>query len=156
MVISENQVCVKKAISKMLKSVVVIFETGDFKFFLQKSRMPILAINSPALDLVKILPANGLLILNFDEAITKEIKKESKARVLTYGFLEGADFSASDINFSYEGANFKISHQGNIVPFWLKNVSKKEQISDFLIAVCVGTAQGINLVKISQIFKNKK
>ncbi|MBL7150078.1 MAG: hypothetical protein ISS84_00380 [Candidatus Pacebacteria bacterium] len=118
--------------------------------------------------LARILPSQGYLILNFDDETVREIgdelrlssrfanarvKDETNLQELTFGFQEGADFRATDINLN-SGTNFKINHKGNIVPIWLEKLFGKEQIYASLSAVSIGVIFDLNLVEISQLLKN--
>jgi len=104
------------------------------------------------IKLAKILPAQGFLILNFDDETAREIKTETIAHSLTFGFQEGADFRASDIKLN-TGVNFKINYKGNIVPVWLEKLFGKEQIYSALAAASCGVIFDLNLVEISQALK---
>jgi len=141
----------------------------DLSFFVEKSQLPILVITEigeipqEIRKLTKILPAQGYLILNFDNEAIRGIKFETSAQLLTFGFEDsnlpfsrppGVDLRASDININLRGANFKINYKGNIVPFWLERIFSKEQIDSVLAAVSVGVVFGLNLVEISQTLKN--
>jgi len=107
-------------------------------------------------EIIKIIPDNkSFLVLNFDDDIVKKIKNEKTENVLTFGFREQADFQATDINLD-EGTNFKISHMGNIVPFWLQKPCERGCIYTTLAAVAIGIIFGLNLVEISQSIKNYK
>lgn len=166
-----------KAISKILENKkILIFESVVSNFFLKKSKLPILVITgtenkeeiSQIEKLAKIIPVKGFLVLNFDNEIIREIKNETIANFLTYGFYKNADLQVSDLNISSEGVNpvrnrsisngvnFKINYQGNIVPFWLKNIFGKEQIYNILPAIAVGLIMNMNLVEISQILRDYK
>ena len=148
-------------------------EVEKFIFFLKKSKLPILVVTHmgdipPDKDffaaerenivqirkLAENLPRRGFLILNFDDETVRELKNKSHARSLTYGFQERADFRVSDININLNGTNFKINYEGNIIPFWLKNLFGKEQIYSALAAASVGVVKGINLVETSQSLRN--
>lgn len=150
-------------------------DVKTFSFLLGKSRLPILVVThlgeipsdklffagdkketSQIRKLVKILPARGFLILNFDDESAREIKSETRASSLTYGFQKRADLQASDINVNSDGTNFKINYQGNIIPFWLQNLFGKEQIYSALSAISVGVMQDINLVEISQLLGTRE
>lgn len=150
-------------------------EIEKFSFLLKKSQLPILVVTHigdiPAdkdffagdrgetlqiRKLAKILPDRAFLILNFDDETVREIENESLARSLTYGFQERANFRASDINLNLTGTNFKVNYEGNIVPFWLKNLFGKEQIYSALTAICLGVVKNINLVEISQALGSYK
>jgi len=163
------------------KKDVLVFESdlskpGDidkFSFYLKKSKLPILIITNTgkiSLDrlsfqgnekevmkikeLAKILPANGFLILNFDDEAVQSVAKETKAHILTYGFQEKASIKVSDVNVDKEKTNFKISIEGNIVPFWIKNLFGKEYIYSIMAAISLGKIKNMNLVSISQNFQN--
>jgi len=115
--------------------------------------------------LAKILPTRGYLILNFDDETVREIKDETNLKELTFGLQEGADFRATDIKLN-TGINFKINYKGNIVPVWLaptpigdrqtweRSLAVKEQIYSALSAAAVGIIFNLNLIEISQTFKN--
>ncbi len=89
------------------------------------------------------------LILNFDNNNTRRFKEKTPAKILTFGFRQGADFQASDIRAN-GGTNFKINNQGNIVPIWLGETLNQEEIYQVLAAVAIGTIFDLNLVEISQ------
>jgi UDP-N-acetylmuramate-alanine ligase len=97
----------------------------------------------------KDLSTKEFLILNFDDNNIQKVKEKTSAKVLTFGFKEGADFQASDIKQN-DRTNFKINHQGNIVPVWLGEAFGQKEIYSVLAAVAVGTIFDLNLVEISQ------
>lgn len=149
---------------------ILIFETDlknskDFKkteFLIKKSSLPLLVVMSnreqiPEIQkLIRVLPARGYLVLNFDDETVKELKKESQAPSLSFGFLERADLRASDIKFNngeVGGTNFKINYQGNIVPVWLEKSIDKEKIYSILATIGTGVILDLNLVEISQALK---
>lgn len=106
--------------------------------------------------LAELLPAHGRLILNFDDETVREIKKKSRAHPLTFGFQDGADIRASDCHITKTieiGTNFKINYQGKIIPIWLNRLFGKSEIYAALASSCVGMAQGLNLVEVSQALK---
>lgn len=107
--------------------------------------------------LIEKLDAKGLAILNFDNEYTKEMTEVSKARVLTYGFKDGANLQAQDIvyNFTKEGydlsgINFKLNYNGSIVPVIMKNVMAETAIYAALTAAAVAIYFDFNLVEISR------
>lgn len=140
----------------------------ELEFYLRYSRMPVLAVThfgdisadeilfseeqekvKNAIDLMKVLPANTRLILNFDDRAVREIKAIIDFHTFSFGFLDNADLCASDINFN-KGTNFKLNHKGNAVPVWLNHLFGKEQIYAVLAAASAGMIFGLNLVDISQ------
>lgn len=101
-------------------------------------------------DVEKVnLSTKKYLILNFDENSIQKLKEKTSAKILTFGFQEGADFQASDVKQN-DRTNLKINHQGNIVPIWLGGTFSQREIYSVLATVAVGTIFGLNLVEISQ------
>ena len=186
-VTGEGRNCAKEAIYQVLKQYfkidkeILIFETDlkeieKFKFFVNKSSLPILIVTQVGdipfdkdffaserektlaiRKLAKVMPAHGFLILNFDDETVREIKDynppTTPSHIITFGLQEGADFRASDIKLN-TGTNFKINYKGNIVPVWLEKLFGKEQVYSALSAAAVGTIFDLNLVEISQALKN--
>lgn len=105
------------------------------------------------LDFAKSLPSQVLLVLNFDDETIREIGDVTNLKTCTFGFQEGADFKASDINLN-GGTNFKINFRGSIVPVWLEGLFGKEQIYSALVAACAGEIFDFNLVELSQALRN--
>lgn len=141
----------------------------ELKFLINKSSLFILVLNHAAdslSDLPKMMSAGGWIVLNFDDETVRETDGVA-IKTLTFGFKEGADFRATDINVSGRdassasvagepvlGTNFKINHKGNTVPVWLEGTCGKEQIYSALAAACVATIFDLNLIEISQALKN--
>jgi len=60
----------------------------------------------------------------------RDLKNKSRAHILTFGFGLRADLRSTDVvitNFP-PGTNFKINHDGNIVPVWLESFSARTYI----------------------------
>jgi UDP-N-acetylmuramoyl-tripeptide--D-alanyl-D-alanine ligase len=182
-VVGESRKAAKEAIFQVLNRYfkvgenVFVFEVSSekidkFKFFIKNSSLPVLVVtnigdippdkdffagsrekSSKIRELAKLIPAQGYLVLNFDDETAREIKTESTAHPLTFGFQEKADFWVSDIKLN-SGTNFKVNYKGNIVPIWLEKLFGKEQIYAALAGIGVGVIFDLNLVEISQTLKN--
>ena len=126
---------------------------NNFKFFLKHSKQPIFvvtqmnALQKNILGIINSLPPKTNLVLNFDNLITKKIKKLTDLKTLSFGFSQESDFTA--IN---NDVGLKIDYKGNIIPAWLKGKSQKD-IYPILSSLVIGFILGLNLVEISQIFK---
>ncbi|MBI2451067.1 MAG: UDP-N-acetylmuramoyl-tripeptide--D-alanyl-D-alanine ligase [Parcubacteria group bacterium] len=108
--------------------------------------------------LVASLNARGAAILNYDDIAVLAMKEKTSAKIITYGFGQGADLRATDIRFNEEKSgkielNFKLNYAGKVVPIWLPNILAKHQIYASLSAVACGIIFGMNLVKISEALK---
>ena len=167
---------VLKSHFKIGKEIMLSVDMEDSVFYLKNSQLPILAVThvgdyhpdkeffdgdardtDKAAELAKVLPAHGRLVLNFDDETVREIKDESIAHPLTFGFGARADIRVSDIvltKVSSPGTNFKINYEGNIVPVWLEKLFGKENIYAALTAAAVGEVLGLNLVEISEGLKS--
>lgn len=102
--------------------------------------------------LVQLLPKDANLIFNVDNKIIKEICSNTKVSNFTFGFEEKADFKASDVHIN-GGLNFKLNYSGKIIPIWQNN-SDNDYAYGALIASCIGTILGFNLVEISELLKS--
>ena len=122
-----------------------IGEIPPDRYFFSGSRSSVKGI----LKLAELFPSIGQLVLNFDDETVREIKNRTPAHSLTFGFQEGADMLASDINLN-TGTNFKINFRGNIVPCWLENLFGKEYIYAAMAAASCGAILGMNLIEVSQ------
>jgi hypothetical protein len=132
----------------------------SFKFLLKNSSQPVLVANHvenlPSFkELVKLLPAQGILVLNSDDGATRELKTWSLVNPLTFGFQTGADFQATDLKLN-QGVNFKLNYKGNIVPVWLEKAFSREDIYSFLAGISLGVISDLNLIEISQALKKFK
>jgi UDP-N-acetylmuramoyl-tripeptide--D-alanyl-D-alanine ligase len=107
--------------------------------------------------IISHLKQDGFAVMNFDNEMVMQNIVATKAEVLTYGFKEGADLRATDVNLIKDaqtgwpsGLNFKVLYKGNVVPVFLPGVISKSSISAALAGLAVGTIFGVNLVEGSQ------
>ncbi len=186
LVLGSGKHTAREAISKVLnryfkvgkESIILDDGTKDVEFFLEKSRLPILVTShlgeyhpekeffagelkdaKKIIRLASLLPGHAHLILNFDDETIRDIKNQSRAHPLTFGFGMRADIRSTDIvltQFPAAGTNFKINHDGNIVPCWLENLFGKENIYAALAAAAAGSVLGLNLVEVSEALKDFK
>lgn len=106
--------------------------------------------------LIEQLPSDGLALLNYDDQTVLDIKRETKAKTVTFGFSNLADIWISDTSYftaddnqNVGGLSFKINHGGIFVPAKINNLIGIHQLYGVLAAVAVGLHFGMNLVDIS-------
>jgi UDP-N-acetylmuramoyl-tripeptide--D-alanyl-D-alanine ligase len=121
--------------------------------------------------IISHLRQDGFAVLNFDNELIMQNVGTTKAEVVTYGFKEGADLRATDVNFLKDlpdqmvvrageqtgwptGLNFKVLYKGNVVPVYLPGVIAKSAISAALAGLAVGTVFGVNLVEGAQALRS--
>jgi UDP-N-acetylmuramoyl-tripeptide--D-alanyl-D-alanine ligase len=103
--------------------------------------------------LITSLPVSGFAILNADDVRVSRFQEKTKAKVLTFGFGEGADIRADHIVVEPEarlakGLSFKMDYHGKSLPVRLPKVIAKHQVSAALAAAAVGIALRVNPVQI--------
>lgn len=106
--------------------------------------------------LIENVDNKGLSILNYDNELTREMASVSRAKIITYGLLEGADLMAQDVSYNFSkgdydlsGLHFKMSYNGSIVPVFMKNVLSEPAIYAALTGAAVGLHFGMNLVEVA-------
>ncbi|PIT88122.1 MAG: hypothetical protein COU29_03870 [Candidatus Magasanikbacteria bacterium CG10_big_fil_rev_8_21_14_0_10_36_32] len=99
------------------------------------------------------LNEDDFAVVNFDNDLVVQNSK-NKAETLTYGFKEGADFQATDVNIIIDpntgwptGLNFKVTHDGSFIPVFMSGVMAEHLIPTFLAGLAVGHIFGVNLVE---------
>lgn len=111
--------------------------------------------------LVRSLPSNGHVILNYDDETVREMGARSRAPVITYGFDENAHVRASQEQFLIrdkdkdgaampEGTMFRLDYKGSSVPVRLLGAFGKPQIYAALAGAAVGIVSGMNLIEIAE------
>lgn len=104
------------------------------------------------LDFIKSkIDSFDLVIMDSDSKGLKSSIGKCKTEVLSFGFGE-ADFQAIEIK-QEKGTNFKLSHRGSIIPFWLDEVADDKKIYSVLVCCAAAEALGINLLKVSETLK---
>ncbi len=102
-------------------------------------------------------------ILNHDDNVVYEMKSRTKAKVVSYGFTEGATVQLSNFDFRLSpegkpsGVGFKIHYGANsFVPVTLNGMLGKSQAYSAGAATAVGVIYGMNLIEISEALLNYK
>lgn len=106
--------------------------------------------------LIERVSRKGLSILNYDNEDVRSMTEVSPARTMTYGMQEGADLIAQDIKYhfghgEYEiaGVNFKLNHEGSLVPVTMPNILGEAGLYAALAAAAVAIYYGFNLMEIA-------
>jgi len=152
---------IKKLVKKFRPHIGIVTAVGEIpvhiEFFSGSE-----AVAREKSKLIEALEPTGYAILNADDDVVLDMKEKTKARVLTYGFGDGASIKVSNFEYKVDGnmpigVTFKLHYGGEYLPagrqgFVPVNINGslgKSQAWSAAAAAAVGVALGLNLVEIS-------
>ncbi len=104
-------------------------------------------IKNAFIKYVKLLPTDGLLVLNGDDSTCLELSNYTKSRVITYGITnKNVDFSAKNIIFDTDGfASFDVFHKEKLLSNIKLSVPGIHNISNALATISLCYTYGIDI-----------
>lgn len=117
-------------------------------------------------NIISHLKVDDFAILNWDDELVMNMKDKTRAKIMTFGFNEGADVRAMDLDISagpssdpwidvqIKGLSFKLKYKGATIPVFLPKVLGKHQVYSALAAAAVGISQGMNLSDVTEALRN--
>lgn len=99
--------------------------------------------------LAEVMPADGLLVLNADDAWSAPIAARAKSRVVTFGFSRDADYRATAVGVGLEGTRFNLNTPDGQCEVRLRLIGR-HQVSNALAAAAVGGFFGLALEEIAK------
>lgn len=113
--------------------------------------------------IISHLQPHGFAVLNYDNQLVMENAGVTRAETITYGFKDGADLQATDLNVLMSedgrrpiGFNFKIKYKGSIVPVFLPEIISHSFVPATLSALVVASVFGINLIEAAESLRRLK
>jgi len=112
--------------------------------------------------LVSHLAPESVAILNYDDDLVMDMQDKTRAKILTFGFLDGADLRAFDFSYQvdkdnkFSHLNFKINYLEETLEVDLLNALSKSHVYSFLGAIMVGLVYKIDLKILINKLKNFK
>ncbi len=95
--------------------------------------------------MVRILPASGCAVLNGDDPNVRWMAGQAQARVMTFGFNEGNDVRATDLELDWpNGSRFKVRTPVDTRPVQVRMIGRP-MIYPVLAAVAVAVSEGLML-----------
>jgi len=134
-----------KYLCEMVKPTIgVVTNVGEahMEFFGNKKKI---VIEKRAL--IESLPKEGRAILNYDDANVMDMKKKTRAEIMTYGLKNGADVTATNIHIDKNGTSFKLVCGGSVIPVRL-NMVGYSFVKSAVAATAVGLSIGMELIDI--------
>jgi UDP-N-acetylmuramoyl-tripeptide--D-alanyl-D-alanine ligase len=96
-------------------------------------------------EMVRVLPASGIAVLNGDDPNVLWMKSQTCARVVTFGIDKSNDICASDITLDWpNGTKFKLDADGETRDLRIRLIGK-QMVYSILAAVAVSLAEGFTL-----------
>jgi len=148
-----------KTISKWLKpDIVVVTRLPNVPVHVEFFRSPeeVVAEKKYIVDALK---SDGIAVFNHDDTKVMEFKKDVLGKVITFGFLEGADVRVSgEVTNMYRnkkpiGVRFRVGVDGKSIPIQMRGVLGRQHVYPALAALALGISQDINIVKIGESLK---
>jgi UDP-N-acetylmuramoyl-tripeptide--D-alanyl-D-alanine ligase len=94
--------------------------------------------------LAELLPADGILFLNGDDAWSEKIAVRTKARVVRVGFDEKNDWRAKKVRLDKSGVTFQVEcAKPNFAGEYRVNLLGKHQVINALFAIAVSEELGV-------------
>ena len=60
-------------------------------------------------ELIEALPPDGVAVLNADDPLVSRFRDAHAGRTITFGLSEGADFRAEEVEYTSDGARFRVN-----------------------------------------------
>jgi len=108
--------------------------------------------------LAEAVKKDGVLILNYDDSRILSFKEGIERKTITYGMDERADIRGTNISIAYtsrgipQGVTFKVGDGRSTVPVTINGTIGDHVIYTTLAALAAGSAEGLNLIEMSQCF----
>ncbi|MBU3925964.1 UDP-N-acetylmuramoyl-tripeptide--D-alanyl-D-alanine ligase, partial [Patescibacteria group bacterium] len=154
----------KRLVSYVKPEIAVITTLGEVPVHVEYFKNPEEVAKEKS-RLAQAIKKEGHVILNADDNLSLSIREKVKAKILTFGFSDEADLTASNYHIVYkkevdqdipEGITFKVDYKGNIIPVRLFNIFGKQAVYTALSSMAVATAMGMNLVETAEALSRYK
>ncbi len=145
---------IKRLLRIVRPNVSVITTVGDFPVHVEFYAGPEEVAREKG-RIIECLPVGGFAILNYDDETVMNLEPRTRAKVITYGFMKGAEVQATRFENKMEddrpaGIAFKLEQSGSSVPVVIQGALGRSQAYAAAAAASVGLIFGMNLVKISE------
>ncbi len=109
--------------------------------------------------LIAAVPDDGLAIINADDQRTLKMRERTKAKVITYGFSDGADIHADNFVMHREakraeGLSLKVNFEGTTVPLRLPKIVAPHHVPAALAALALAVGLKMNAVEVVNALEN--
>ncbi|MFZ2303502.1 MAG: UDP-N-acetylmuramoyl-tripeptide--D-alanyl-D-alanine ligase [Minisyncoccia bacterium] len=143
---------IARAVAILTPDIAVVTRFGDVPVHVAFFKSPD-ELYEEKTNLVKMLRATGVVIVNADDERVLALREKTKARSLTYGINKGAMFRAINIQVAYDdnipvGTTFKLEYNGSVLPVDMRGVLGVQPVYSALASIAVGAYLKLNIVDI--------
>ncbi|MCX7909340.1 MAG: UDP-N-acetylmuramate--L-alanine ligase [Ignavibacteria bacterium] len=107
-------------------------------------------IKTTFVEFLNKVPFYGAVFAGIDDTGVKEILKDIKRKVITFGLSRIADFRAEDIVFAGNQTSFECFHQSTSLGRFILNIPGTHSVKNSLATIGVGILLGIDLETIRE------
>jgi UDP-N-acetylmuramoyl-tripeptide--D-alanyl-D-alanine ligase len=99
-------------------------------------------------ELIEALPADGVAVLNADDALVARFRETNRGKTITFGLNQGADVRAENVEFSAEGVKFTVDG----VPF-ASSLLGRHSVLNLLAGLAVARLFGIRPERLTEVVR---
>ena len=110
-------------------------------------------IRKEKLSIINHMNKDGLLLLNGDDPLLREIKADMPCRTLTFGIDEICDFQGSNVKCGEQGMEFDCTHNGETVHVTM-DILGKHNVRNALAGIAVAYQMGIPITISAKAFEH--
>jgi UDP-N-acetylmuramate: L-alanyl-gamma-D-glutamyl-meso-diaminopimelate ligase len=130
--------------AKFLKYLPDIAVVGNIEFDHADIYPDLDAIRLTFRRFVNLIPRRGLLLLGADNPDAMALKAKAHCRVETFGFADGADWQAHDVEVAAESTRFSVRRKGVPAGTFEVPLLGAYSVRNALAAIAVGAAVGLS------------
>jgi len=108
------------------------------------------AVENAFRRLLAILPAEGLLVVNADDAGASRLSREARCRIITYGLQNPAQFQATDAEYAMSATRFRVQGPKGFDVRFTSPLAGAHNLSNALGLIALAHELGVGVDSIQQ------
>lgn len=101
-------------------------------------------------EYVRRVPADGLVVLNVEDAVSQELRPQIQSRVVTFGLIALADVGAQNIRYQNGKQLFDLVYHGNVLGTCELQLPGEHNVANALAAAAMALEVGVEFKFIVQ------
>ncbi|MFH1727623.1 MAG: UDP-N-acetylmuramate:L-alanyl-gamma-D-glutamyl-meso-diaminopimelate ligase [Pseudomonadota bacterium] len=93
---------------------------------------------------VKLVPENGNLVVCNNYQTVKDVIKDAKCKVITYGVSDDSDYTVKNVIYTNDHLEFDIYHKGKLIDHFQTNMAGQHNLMNILAAFITAQNLGIS------------